>query len=136
MLCNDGNLTLWVWFSQLMEEREGIAAMLLERQQDLDEHKLVMKTLGENELSKKAWRLVGDVLVERTVETVIPEVEKNKTNLEGLVENLKKQLESKTKEIQEFESKYNIKIKQPGNADSDREKAPKKSVGGQGVLVN
>jgi prefoldin subunit 2 len=123
----------------LLEEREGVAAMLLERQQDLDEHQLVMKTLRENDLSKKAWRLVGDVLVERTVGTVIPEVEKNKSNLEGLVENLKKQLESKTKELQEFESKYNIKIKQPGkgSGDSDRGKTPQNNnAGGQGVLVN
>lgn len=113
--------------------------MLLERQQDLDEHQLVMKTLRENDLSKKAWRLVGDVLVERTVGTVIPEVEKNKSNLEGLVENLKKQLESKTKELQEFESKYNIKIKQPGkgSGDSDRGKTSQNNnAGGQGVLVN
>lgn len=123
---------------QLMEEREGTAAGLLERQQDLDEHLLVLKTLKDNDGSKKAWRLVGDVLVERTVDTVLPEVIKNKENLELLVDSLKKKLENKTKEIQEFEKKYNISVKKPGSGEKGDDSAagPAASSGqGQGVIV-
>ena len=113
----------------MLEERETIASRLLDRQMDLDEHQLVIKTLETQDGGKKAWRLVGDVLVERRVDVVLPEVKKNAENLKGLVDNLKKQLESKGKEIQEYERTYNIRVKEPGREGQKRE-------GGPGVLVS
>lgn len=82
---------------------------------------------------------MGDVLVEQTVSKVLPEVEKNHANLKGIVENGRQQLQSKTKEIQEYKKKWNITIK-----DKDNDAGSKVSNGGnddkkekqqQGVLV-
>lgn len=119
-------------YKVLLNERDAIAGMILERQSDLDEHQLVLKTLRNCREDKKAWRLVGDVLVERTVKSVIPELEQNRENLSGVVGNAKQQLEKKAKEMREFEKKYKIKIK-------DRNSSPQEhkddSKAQQGVLV-
>ncbi len=42
-----------------------------------DEHKLVVETLTKLESERKAFRLVGGVLVERTVGEVLPIVSQN-----------------------------------------------------------
>lgn len=120
-------------YRRLLDEREAIAGMILERQGDLDEHVLVLKTLCGCDRDKKAWRLVGDVLVERDVKSVIPEIEKNRDSLKGVVENAKQQLEAKAKEMREFEKKYNIRIKEKGESQGSEKKEDSK--GQQGVLV-
>lgn len=117
----------------LLNERDAIAGMILERQSDLDEHLLVLKTLKNCQGDRKAWRLVGDVLVERTVESVIPEIEKNRDNLSGVVDNAKQQLENKAKEMREFEKKHNIRIKDRNDGGNTMQKEDSKAQ--QGVLV-
>lgn len=120
-------------YKMLLNERDAIAGMILERQSDLDEHLLVLKTLKSCQGDRKAWRLVGDVLVERTVESVIPEIEKNKDNLSGVVDNAKQQLENKAKEMREFEKKHNIRIKDRNDGGNTLQKEDSKAQ--QGVLV-
>lgn len=120
-------------YKSMLNERDVIAGMILERQGDLDEHTLVLKTLKNCRGDRKAWRLVGDVLVERTVESVIPEVEKNMGNLSGVVENAKQQLENKAKEMREFEKQYNIRIKERNGGEKSTSRDDSKAQ--QGVLV-
>lgn len=120
-------------YKSLLNERDAIAGMVLERQGDLDEHMLVLKTLKNCQEDRKAWRLVGDVLVERTVLSVLPEIERNRENLSGIVQNAKRQLENKAKEIREFEKKFNIRIKDRNDVNQSQQKDNSKSQ--QGVLV-
>jgi len=132
----------WCWFPnevpcpflQLIDEREGLAAAVIEREQDVEEHALVIKNLEGQDASKKAWRLVGDVMVERTVGEVLPDIMKNRDNLVAVAGNFRKQLESKQKEVLEFQEKYNIRLKNQGDetVSSDSNKA---ASSGQGVLV-
>jgi hypothetical protein len=42
-----------------------------------DEHKLVVETMSKLESERKAFRLVGGVLVERTVGEILPAVSQN-----------------------------------------------------------
>jgi prefoldin subunit 2 len=42
-----------------------------------DEHKLVVETLSKLEDERKAFRLIGGILVERTVGEVLPAVTQN-----------------------------------------------------------
>jgi prefoldin subunit 2 len=48
---------------------------------DLVEHSLVEDTLKPLDGGRKAYRLVGDVLVERSVAEVLPSITKNKENV-------------------------------------------------------
>lgn len=120
-------------YKRLLDEREAVAAMILERQGDFEEHALVLKNLKGCRQDKKAWRLVGDVLVERTVESITPELEKNRDNLKGVIENAKQQMEAKSKQIKEYEVKFGIKIKGRDDGPSKKEEDAKAQ---QGVLVN
>jgi prefoldin subunit 2 len=54
---------------------------------------------------RKCYRLVGDVLVQRTVGETLPAVERNKANLDGLVAKLKATLEAQQKQLAEFQAK-------------------------------
>ena len=122
---------------QLIDEREALGSAVLERQQDAEEHDLVLKQLEKQNGSKRAWRLVGDVLIERTVAEMIPEVTKNRDNLLAVAQNFKTQLEAKQKELFAFQEKYNIRIKgyaSSGNGAPPGSTSEKSSA--QGVLVN
>lgn len=128
---------------QLYEERGILAQTVIEREQDVEEHNLVIKTLEAQDGSKKAWRLVGDVLVERTVSEVVPDIIKNRDNLLAVIGNLRKQLEAKQKEVAAFEGKYNVRMKnQGGNGGGNASGSGSKADGGagtssgQGVLVS
>ena len=67
--------------AQLLDEREQLTNASIERQQEVSEHDLVIRTLEPLEGGRKCFRLVGEVLVERTVAEVLPAVKKNRDNL-------------------------------------------------------
>lgn len=71
-------------FQQLMEEREQLTTASIERQQEVAEHDLVIKTLEPLDAERKCFRLVGEVLVERTVADVLPAVKKTRDGLAGV----------------------------------------------------
>lgn len=102
------------------------------------EHELVVKALEPMDTNRKCFRLVGEVLVERTVGEVLPAVRKNKDNLDNAINSLTSQLEAQKKELTEFQSKYNIRIRnQAGEEVADDAAAKEKAKpGAQGVLVS
>ena len=110
-------------------------SITLERQSEVDEHDLVLKRLQEENDSKKAWRLVGDVLVERTVKEMVPELTKQRDNLAAVTKNFKEQLEAKSKEVAAYQEKYNIRIKGQDNGGAGSANNGEKT-GQQGVLVS
>ncbi len=112
-------------------------SVTLERQSEVDEHDLVLKRLKEENDSKKAWRLVGDVLVERTVAEMVPELTKQRDNLAAVAKNFKDQLEAKSKEVAAYQEKYNIRIKgQGGNGSAGGASNGADKSSQQGVLVS
>eukprot|EP01031_Cornospumella_fuschlensis_P038307 gene38307-46550_t len=64
-------------YKRMMAECQQIAAKIQELTVDRDEHKLVVETMSKLEAERKAFRLVGGVLVERTVGEVLPAVSQN-----------------------------------------------------------
>ena len=80
-----------------------------ELEQERNEHDLVIKTLTPLPGDRKAFRLVGGVLVARTVESVLPSVKMNRENLVKVLTNLNDMLEKRSKETIEWKQKYNIK---------------------------
>ena len=81
------------------------------------------------------FRMVGGVLVERTVKEVIPALVNNRDKMSKLIETLDKQLTEKGEEINGYMEKHNIQIKdQPGSAKKE-EKVDSDAKSG-GVLVS
>lgn len=68
-------------FKQLLEERNALSSAAIDRRTEVAEHDLVIKTLEPLDGGRRCYRLLGDVLVERTVSEVLPSVQEQKTNL-------------------------------------------------------
>merc|ERR1711970_1604529 len=74
------------------------------------EHELVADSLRKAEPERKAWRLVGGVLTERTVGEVLPALEKQIENLSTVIKTLEEQMDSKAKEITAYREKHQILV--------------------------
>ncbi|XP_048778205.2 prefoldin subunit 2-like [Ostrea edulis] len=119
-------------FQELRHQQRAIASKISELEMDMKEHELVIDTLKDVAPDRKCFRLVGGVLVERTVKDVLPALLNNKDQMGKLVETLTKQLESKGSEINKYREKHNLKIK--GEESKDMEKS-NKDMKTAGVLV-
>lgn len=59
-----------------------MASKAAEFEMEINEHSLVIDTLKEVDPSRKCFRLMGGVLVERTVKEVLPALENNKEQVQ------------------------------------------------------
>merc|ERR1712242_208343 len=83
-------------FQQMCQMQRQLHQKLAEIKQERGEHELVADSLRKAEPERKAWRLVGGVLTERTVGEVLPASEK--------------QIEAKAKEITAYREKHQILV--------------------------
>lgn len=97
-------------FNRLRQEQRGLASKAAELEMELNEHSLVIDTLKEVDETRKCYRMVGGVLVERTVKEVLPALEGNKEQIQKIIETLSQQLQAKGKELNEFREKHNIRL--------------------------
>jgi prefoldin subunit 2 len=65
-------------YNTLIQETNQLAHKISELEFDKNEHRLVEETLRPLDGTRRAYRLVGEVLVERTVEEVLPSVAGNR----------------------------------------------------------
>lgn len=65
----------------LKNEYQMLSDKLSEMELELQEHQIVLEALIPLDPNRKSHRLIGGILVERTVEQVIPAL---KTNMEGV----------------------------------------------------
>ncbi|XP_055510647.1 prefoldin subunit 2 [Leucoraja erinacea] len=122
-------------FNRLRQEQRGLAGKGAELEQEVAEHGLVIDTLAEVDPSRKCYRMVGGVLVERTVKEVLPALENNRQQLVKLIETLNAQIQSKGRELTEYREKYNIRLMNEEDR-STRENDSSGRTGGTGVLVS
>ena len=122
---------------QLIDDRESLGTAIFDREHDVEQHTVVLKNLEKQEGSRRAWKLVSDVLVERTVAEMIVDVTKNRDNLIAIVQNLRKQLETHEKDVIAYQDKYKIRLKGEGNGNGKGggASAAAAAASGQGVLV-
>ncbi|XP_050720936.1 prefoldin subunit 2-like [Eriocheir sinensis] len=120
-------------FQQLRNEQRSLMAKITELEQDLNEHKIVIETLQDVSPDRKCFRMVGGVLVERTVTEVLPALINNKEQLTKVIDSLNVKLVSKGKEVNDYRAKHNIKIR--GQEDLKDSQQTETNTGTQGVLV-
>ncbi|XP_016065905.1 PREDICTED: prefoldin subunit 2 [Miniopterus natalensis] len=124
-------------FNRLRQEQRGLASKAAELEMELNEHSLVIDTLKEVDETRKCFRMVGGVLVERTVKEVLPALENNKEQIQKIIETLTQQLQAKGKELNEFREKHNIRLvgedERPAKESSEGAGAKASSAG---VLVS
>ncbi|KAJ6539663.1 Prefoldin beta-like protein [Mycena capillaripes] len=99
-------------YSRMQNELQGLAGKIGELEQEADEHSLVLTTLNEalaEEPDRKCFRLIGGVLVERTVKDVVPTLQSNRDNIKKVVSSLAEQYKTKEEEFDAFKREYNIR---------------------------
>ncbi|XP_060922042.1 prefoldin subunit 2 [Limanda limanda] len=126
-------------FQRMRQEQRGMASKAAELEMDINEHSLVIDTLREVDASRKCFRLVGGVLVERTVKEVLPALENNKEQISKIIESINTKMQSKGRELTEYRERYNIRLVGEGEGETgasagDSEGGGSKS--GAGVLVS
>eukprot|EP00569_Conticribra_weissflogii_P001768 CAMPEP_0171352032 /NCGR_PEP_ID=MMETSP0878-20121228/40448_1 /TAXON_ID=67004 /ORGANISM="Thalassiosira weissflogii, Strain CCMP1336" /LENGTH=126 /DNA_ID=CAMNT_0011857487 /DNA_START=273 /DNA_END=653 /DNA_ORIENTATION=+ len=99
-------------YRQMQSEMQSLVQQLTKFELERNEHRLVEETLEPLDPDRRAFRLVGGVLVERTVKEVLPTVREHRSNLDNLVQSLKERLDSKQKEAAAWKAKYNIKTQE------------------------
>ncbi|XP_077990275.1 prefoldin subunit 2-like [Glandiceps talaboti] len=120
-------------FNLLRQEQRQLASKIAELEAEQHEHRAVYETLQEVDGDRRCFRLVGGVLVERTVKEVLPALDKNREQLNRLVDQLNDQLMKKGKDINEYREKYNIRVR--GEVPTSEDLSEKKELSSQGVLV-
>ncbi|KAG1670174.1 hypothetical protein FOA52_000886 [Chlamydomonas sp. UWO 241] len=103
--------------AQFQEKRQQLSAMagkINELRGEIQEHEMVLKTLETMDRGRKCFRLIDQVLVERTVGEVQPAVAKNLEGLTDAVNNITESAKKHETELNEFQAKYKIRIVGPG----------------------
>ncbi|PWO00719.1 Prefoldin beta-like protein [Tilletiopsis washingtonensis] len=89
-------------FQALRSEMTGIAQKIGEIESEGEEHRAVVDTLKAAQKvdpTRKCFRLIGGVLVERSVADVVPALEANLTSLRQVLESLVAQYKGKEEQI-------------------------------------
>ncbi|XP_023935653.2 prefoldin subunit 2 [Bicyclus anynana] len=111
------NEEVFAGFQNLRSEQRQLANKISELEMDLNEHKIVIETLRGVEAARKCFRMVGGVLVERTVADVLPELEGNRDRLPAALQALNEQLARKGQEINDYIERHDIRVQR--GADSE-----------------
>ncbi|KAG1326215.1 Prefoldin_2 domain-containing protein [Cocos nucifera] len=120
-------------YAAMRSEINQLYSKITELEMEVSEHSLVIGAIQPLDSSRRCYRMVGGVLVERTIKEVLPAVQCNKEGLEEVIARLNEALEKKKKESAEFELKHKIKIRR---ADSEaKDDSNRKEGSAQGVLV-
>eukprot|EP00758_Cryptobia_borreli_P012648 Tbor_TRINITY_DN5765_c3_g7::TRINITY_DN5765_c3_g7_i1::g.20166::m.20166/K09549/PFDN2; prefoldin subunit 2 len=98
-------------YNHLRQEQGTLMTRISELDGESHEHLLVLDTLTPMEPNRRCHRLIGGVLVERSVETVIPEIKESLENINNVLGQFNEKLLAKEKEMDEFMVKYKINVK-------------------------
>ncbi|XP_047315367.1 probable prefoldin subunit 2 [Impatiens glandulifera] len=120
-------------YGNMRSEINQIYSKITELEMEVSEHSLVVNAISPLDPTRRCYRMIGGVLVERTIQEVLPAVTRNKEGIEEVITRLNEALERKKKEIVDFEAKYKIRIRKADDLKDDG--AGKKEGSAQGVLV-
>ncbi|KAM6496077.1 Prefoldin beta-like protein [Amanita muscaria] len=99
-------------YVRMQNDLQALAAKIGELEQEAEEHGLVLSTLDEvlsEDPGRKCFRLVGGVLVERTVGDVVPSLQTNRDGIWKVIANLTDQYKAKEKDFDSLKKQFNIR---------------------------
>merc|ERR1711915_27658 len=98
-------------FQQMRNEQRTLINKIAELETELMEHKAVLAKLSEVAPDRKCFRVIGGVLVQRTVAEVTPAVTENRDKLDTLLNNLNETLVKKGRELNEYKEKHDLHVR-------------------------
>ncbi|ORY65974.1 prefoldin subunit 2 [Pseudomassariella vexata] len=99
-------------YSNYKNALQQLAQKIGDVEQEAEEHKLVLDTLDPLPGDRKCFRMINGVLVERTVEDVVPALKTNAEGLKQVLEELVKQYKTKQDDLEKWKKKNNVQIVQ------------------------
>uniref|UniRef100_D8PS76 Prefoldin beta-like protein n=1 Tax=Schizophyllum commune (strain H4-8 / FGSC 9210) TaxID=578458 RepID=D8PS76_SCHCM len=99
-------------YTRMQNELQSIAQKIGELETEADEHALVLNSLTDTlaeEPDRKCFRLIGGVLVERTVKDVVPALKLNHDNVRSPIKTLAEQYKTKEQTFDSFKRDYGIR---------------------------
>ncbi|KAK4684768.1 prefoldin subunit 2, partial [Tremellales sp. Uapishka_1] len=100
-----------VIFQRYRTELQALAQKIGELESEMDEHSLVLSTLKPlvpTNPTRPCYRLIGGVLVQRTVKDVVPALETNYQGIQNVLESLVKNYKGKEEEFGNFQREFGI----------------------------
>ncbi|KAK9480716.1 Prefoldin subunit-domain-containing protein, partial [Lipomyces japonicus] len=91
---------------------QQLAQKIGELESETDEHKLVLESLRPLPEDRKCFRMIGGVLVERTVKEVIPALETNAKGVEQVMDQLVKEYKKTEDELKAWQTKNKVQVVQ------------------------
>eukprot|EP00743_Colponemidia_sp_Colp-15_P001852 GILK01002019.1.p1 GENE.GILK01002019.1~~GILK01002019.1.p1 ORF type:complete len:161 (-),score=40.09 GILK01002019.1:49-486(-) len=120
---------------QLRSECNALAQKIAEFEQERNEHSLVLEAMEPMDSNRKCFRMVGGVLVERTVGEVRPAVAENRAKMEGVIKTMQEQLKKKEQELIYFLSQFGNRSMKDETADEVKQAGKQSAPKSTGVLV-
>ncbi|KAK0630177.1 Prefoldin beta-like protein [Bombardia bombarda] len=93
---------LQVQYTTYKNTLQQIAQKIGDVEQEAEEHKLVLETLEPLSGERKCFRMINGVLVERTVQDVVPALQTNAEGLKKVLEDLVKQYKTKQDDLEKW----------------------------------
>ncbi|ANQ10680.1 Uncharacterized protein PCOAH_00049630 [Plasmodium coatneyi] len=89
-------------YEQIEKDRVQLVSKIEELYQDVVEHKLVLEALENVPSDRRCYRMVGEILVERTVGEIKPALVDHKNKVEQIIAECQKKLDEKNSELTQF----------------------------------
>mmetsp|Transcript_3940 Transcript_3940/g.8919 ORF Transcript_3940/g.8919 Transcript_3940/m.8919 type:complete len:139 (-) Transcript_3940:148-564(-) len=119
---------------QMRSSCEALARKINQLELDANEHKLVCEALQPLDAGRKCFRMIGGVIVERTVSEVMPAVELNMSQITETMKKLTDQLKTQQAAADEFAAKHRLNIARGGGG-APKEAEEAEEGASQGVLI-
>ncbi|KAF2400355.1 Prefoldin beta-like protein [Trichodelitschia bisporula] len=103
---------LQLQYQNYKQTLQTLAQKIGDVEQETEEHKLVLETLAPLPGARKCFRMINGVLVERTVQDVVPALKTNSEGLRKVLDELLVQYKSKQEEMEKWKKKNNIQVVQ------------------------
>ncbi|KAH6573609.1 hypothetical protein BASA50_001063 [Batrachochytrium salamandrivorans] len=97
--------------NSMKQELRAISEKIGELELEREEHQLVIDTMAPLVGDRKCFRLVGGVLVERTVKDVLPVVQSNMDSINALIKQLATNYKKLEGDAESFKQKNTPKVK-------------------------
>jgi len=82
----------------------------MELETESDEHRLVIQTLEPVNGDRKCFRMIGGVLVERTVQDVLPALRTNQSGIQTVRDGLVKEYEKKQQMFAKWKRDNHVQV--------------------------
>lgn len=93
-------------YQQLQKEAQALVGKLMEIEDERKENELVLESISQLEDTRKCWRLVNGVLMEKTKVEVVPEMRVVINNLNAVAKQITDTLVAVKQEIKNLEGAY------------------------------